>query len=108
MRKTKRIKVDNREITVKELTVSELLSFFEEGETLSLETLGRLLEVATEGLDMEGLKGMVPSEIKGVWEAFKEVNAVFFDTVRALGLCEAVAEIKKSLASDFSRLLVSS
>ncbi|OPX37522.1 MAG: hypothetical protein B1H12_04695 [Desulfobacteraceae bacterium 4484_190.2] len=108
MRKTKKIRVDNKEITVKELTVRELLSFFEEGETLSLETLGRLLEVAADGLDMEGLKDMAPGDIKLVWEGFREVNAVFFDTARALGVDEAVAGIRKSLVSDFCGLLASS
>ena len=108
MRKIKKIKIDDREITVRELTVRELLSFFEDGESVSLETLGKLLEVATEGLDMDSLKEMAPSEIKQVWEAFREVNAVFFDTARALGLGEAVAEIKKSLVTDFSRLLANS
>ena len=108
MRKTKKIKVDNREITVKELTVKELLSFFEEGESLSLETLGRLLEVATEGLDIDSLKEMAPSEIKQVWDAFREVNSVFFDTAKALGMGEAVSEVKKSLVSDFSKLLANS
>ena len=108
MRKTKKIKVDNKEITVKELTVRELLSFVEDSESVSLDTLGELLEVATEGLDMSTLKEMTPSEIKQVWDAFREVNSVFFDTAKALGMGEAVAEIKKSLVSDFSKLLASS
>lgn len=60
-----------------------------------------IYEELTEGLSFEDLKGLYPSEHKQIWEAFKEVNAVFFDVVQMLGFNQLLDEILQGIKSDF-------
>lgn len=71
-------------------------------------------EDLTEGLPFDELKTLFPSELKLIWDTFKEVNAVFFGVVQDLGLTqildEILLEIKKDLSSiftDFSKEVMS-
>lgn len=110
MRKQKKINIDNKEIVVKELRVRDMLELMEEWDkeqNFSWAHAGKVLERATEGLDIEDLKDLTPSEIKVIWDAFKEVNSVFFKAAQAMDLGKVVAQIKDSFINDFSRLLAS-
>ena len=117
MRKRKTIKIDTREITVKELTVREILEILDEAgvqETKSedkskdgLQDLKGLVEKhlakATDAT-LEEFKNMAPSEIKEVFEAFREVNAVFFAAARQAGLGTFMGRIKAALIKDLSEI----
>lgn len=108
MRKKKTIKIDNKEITVKELLVKEIRlvwdSIWEAG--LSVEALQaqikELLPVIAPELSIKDIDEMAPSELRTLWEAFKEVNADFFGIVRAVGGETALAELKKAFLKDLS------
>lgn len=52
------------------------------------------------------LKPLAPSEIREIWDAFKEVNEDFLGMLKALGLMEVIREVREATLSSFSRMLV--
>lgn len=115
MRKKKDLKLDDREITVKELTVREILEVGNElseqvkGEDFGLDllkkALGKHFSKAIDGLTLESLLELAPSEIDLVYKAFKEVNKVFFVVVDQMGLGELLKTLKEAAKKDFLNLL---
>lgn len=106
MRKTKTIKIDDREITIKELRVKDIRQLMDQagGGDFGLSRIGDLLPMVTD-LEPEALDDMAPSEIKTLWDAFREVNAVFFDLAARAGVGKVLAaEIQKSLTEAFAGL----
>lgn len=108
MPKCKVIKIDEKEIIVNELSVKDLLSLFDESDPeKGIEGfLGQVDEFLPRATDakLDELKQMAPSELKLLYDAFKEVNAVFFDVARFLGLGSLLTQIKSSLVKDFGGL----
>lgn len=107
MRKIKIIKIDDREITVKELRVKDIREILTIGETLGddiLKDIGRLLPFAAD-IKPENLEEMAPSEIMLLWEGFKEVNADFLAVIERLGIVKTFgSSIQKYLADAFADL----
>ena len=106
MRKMKTVKIDDREITVKELRVKDIRRIMEqaEAENFSMAAVGDLLPLAVD-LDPAAVEDLAPSEIKILWEAFREVNGAFFDLAARVGVGKALAaEIEKSLTEAFAGL----
>jgi len=96
-RKVKRVKVDDREIEVRELTVADIRKLFDRAMSLEgglaeiLEALKDLLPMVTD-LKPKDFDRMTPSELRVLYEAFREVNADFFGTLaglRKMGLLPA-------------------
>ena len=106
MRQTKTIKIDEREITVKELRVKDIRQLIEKAEDLDkgFEQMEGMLPLAT-NLSLSQLEDMAPSELKKVWESFREVNAVFFDMVAKTGI---VKELKSSILKDLTKIFADS
>jgi len=106
MRRTKTIKIDEREITVKELRVKDIRQLIEKAEDLDkgFEQMEGMLPLAT-NLSLSQLEDMAPSELKKVWESFREVNAVFFDLVAKTGI---VKELKSSILKDLTKVFAAS
>ena len=67
--------------------------------------LKRIVEKSCD-FKVEDLKKHTPSEIKQLYEAFEEVNKSFFDTIKVLGITEALTTIKEVILDNFSRMLV--
>lgn len=98
MRKTKSIKIDDKEITVKELRVKDIRQIMDGGEEISwLEYLPMVCD-----LDPMALEEMAPSEIKAIVEAAKEVNADFLELMEKTGLMEL---LKSSMKAQFADML---
>lgn len=110
-RKIKVIKIDDQEITVRELRIKDLIELLESAEKKTtpgfLEMLREYLPKLTD-LDTEKAIGMAPSELKEVFDAAKEVNAVFFDAARAMGAEKVLAELRASLEQSFSAIVADS
>ena len=109
MRKRKTIKIDDRELTVKELTVGQILGLYDvlSGDASMGDMLGRGLELLpelVEGLDPEELKALAPSEIGIIIAAVREVNAAFFSAARLAGLQGLLGELRDSIMKDLSAL----
>ena len=102
MRKSKMIKIDSREITVRELTVRQVWGLFQEGGEMSAR-LDTLLELSCQGLSREEAMDMAPSELMQVWAEFKEVNSDFLGLAKAAGLealvMTAIEEAKTGILS---------
>lgn len=92
MRLREVIKIDDREITVKEITVREIRSFWSEMEAIernpgiegSYDVMKRFLPTCVEGVEIDSLEDMAPSEINQIYEAFMRVNATFFEVARQI------------------------
>jgi len=117
MRKIKTLKIDDREITVRELTVKQIMGLFDsagQGDATTDDLAGILKDKLSlvSDLALEDVASMAPSELRQVWDAVKEVNTDFFDLARAVGLGQAVdkvlAQLKEALLSDFSSLFAAS
>lgn len=117
MRKTKSFKIDgfDQQISVKELTVRQILSLIED-DTLtdtSLDTLrglfqDKFLPLCVEGITMNDMLDFAPSEILEIWDHFAEVNKAFFVVARKSGLLKSLDELREAVFTDFSKLLVDS
>jgi hypothetical protein len=124
MRQRASIKIDSTEYVIKELTMKEILSLLsdkqEPKETTdpadfekSLFGLGpfldRLIELAFENnVSRERLMEHTPSELKQIYNTFKEVNAPFFEVAQYLNLGETLHKITVQLLESFSTSAVSS
>ena len=105
MRKQKTIKIDEKEITIKELRVKDIRDIIEQGDKIvsgGLDQIEKILPLATD-LPLSQIEDMAPSELQIIWNAFREVNAAFFDLVAKTGLVEA---LKSSILKDLTALFV--
>lgn len=106
MRKTKTIKIDSKEITVKELRVKDIRLILESGQRLETDfsQMPEILKMVTD-LPFEELEEFAPSELKIIWEAFREVNSDFLDLVARSGITEVLKNsILKDLTDSFAAL----
>ena len=108
MRKTKILKIDDKEIIVKELRVKDIREILLIGEGLEdgdiLKNIEKLLPYAAD-IKLEELECMAPSEIKTIWEGFKEVNADFLAVIERLGIAKTFESlIRKHLTEAFADL----
>lgn len=97
MRKSKTIKIDDREITVKELRVKDvrqLLEMSEANEDDVMVLIDKFLPVVTD-IKSEDMEAMAPSELKILWDAFKEVNADFLVMAERLGITKMLGSLIK-------------
>lgn len=112
MRKSKTIKIDDKEIVVKELRVKDVLDIFDAIGQEGIGDLSNQIEIflpkITSGLSVEDLKNMAPSEIMQVVNVAKEVNSDFLSLARQLGLDKIMKEFKEAAVKDFSGLLAGS
>lgn len=105
MRKQKIIKIDNKEITVKELTVKDILAMADALEKGDLKAIVNTDLHRLTDLKIDDLKEMAPSEIRLVFEAAKEVNADFLSAARKVGLEKIVQETVASIAQNCCALV---
>ena len=106
MRKTKSIKIDDREITVKELTLKDIQELIDSAKTGVLPALEVLLTKAC-GITADDLSAYAPSEIEMLYDVFMDVNASFFRIADRLGLQQVAATLMKNIQSDFLNSLAS-
>jgi hypothetical protein len=59
-------------------------------------------------LTMAQAETMSPSELKSIFDAFKEVNATFFEVAQEAGLLNLLSQLKMAVVEDFSSLFVNS
>lgn len=105
MRKQKIIKIDDSEIKVSELRVKDIRGLIDQsGEIMDggIEQIEKMLPLATD-LTLSQIENMAPSELQVVWDAFREVNAVFFGLVAKTGILET---LKNSISKDLTGLFV--
>jgi hypothetical protein len=116
MRNSKSIEIDDKKITVYELTVAEIIGI---GETKAIKekstdlsdfksVLEDYLPKALSGVTLDELIKMAPSDLKEIYDIFREVNATFFDVARSMGMGELLNQVTQAIQKDFLKLLVDS
>jgi hypothetical protein len=106
MRKNKVFKIDDKEFTMKELRITDIIELGDVLKDFSLEGfVDRIAEFLPRVTDIafSDMVEMAPSELETVYETFKEVNASFFSIGKRLGMADLLAQIKKSMIADFSQ-----
>jgi len=103
MRKTKTIKIDDREITVRELRVKDIRNILEKMDSFKgIDDIYSLLPNAID-ISVEDIEQYAPSELNIIYQAFREVNAVFLDVLKKSGIAETLkSSISKSLTEAFA------
>ena len=117
VRKTTTKTINGEEVIIKELLVEEILNFINSGtqqseasNTIESEfddikgQIDQLLVVSVPGVKVEDLTKWAPSEIKKLYDAFKEVNDTFFVVAQRLGLNKLVSQVEQAIATEFSVL----
>lgn len=100
MRKTKILKIDDREITIKELTLRDIYELTDGAKNGILPAMNVLL-AKTSSLSLEDIKDFAPSEIQILYSAFLEVNSAFFQIADQLGLKQAATRVLQQIQRDF-------
>lgn len=136
MRQTKDVEIDKRVYTVRELTVKEIIGVFERhdesvlkkkeestdaGDTDTTGSIGFLKSELQEMLNLALEKGkegeeytmdhfidFAPSDLKLLYDTFREVNQVFFDIARQLGAGKIVEDMIAQIRISFSGVLATS
>jgi hypothetical protein len=115
MRETKTLELDgiSRKITVRELTVAEMIDALQSVDlsTLTVADLRilfftKLLPLATDLTEAEFL-GCTPSRLQRLWVKVQEVNSAFFGFASLVGLDVAVETLRRQFIGNFLRLLAS-
>ena len=102
---TKEREIDGKKYEVRELVVDEWKAGYRivskmENVTDVLKHIDKLLPY-TSNVTKAELEKMAPSEIKLLWDDFKEVNSVFFSMIEVLGLSEVLNKIRMILIEAF-------
>ena len=120
------VKIDDKEFTIKELSLREIIAFLNESKFLggseaeadkSVEEaiLLRLNDLPVDvkylmekccDFTLEDLYDLHPSEIRKIIDAFKEINKDFLSALEMLGVTEAVKVIRDVALNRFSGTLV--
>jgi hypothetical protein len=102
MRKSKIIKIDTLEITIKELRVRDIYELFSGDEDAPM--LDRFDDLLTRCMDIdrEQMLDMTPSDLKTIWDGFREVNVAFLDMAALVGIDDLPGLLKESLQSQFA------
>lgn len=116
MRNSKPIEIDEVKITVHELTVEEIINIGQnkalKDKSTDLSDFKALFEIhlpkALTGVTFDELVKMAPSDLKQIYDTFKEVNSVFFAVARSVGLGELLNQVIQAIQKDFLRLLADS
>ena len=104
MRKTKKINLNGKEVEIYELRVKDIRHIFSGSKSaeVNFDQLGELLPMAT-NMKATDLEELSISEVQDLWNAFMEVNAVFFDMAAKVGLGKMISDsIQKSLTDSFA------
>jgi len=105
MRNEKKVTIGDREITVYELRVKDIRMFMNKASSTSEGGFGEAAELLplVTNLKPQDMDEFSLSDLVRLWEAFKEINAVFFDMAAKLGIGQILADtIQKSLTESFA------
>jgi hypothetical protein len=123
MKQRKTIKIDEKEITIKELTVDELIylcsraGWMKMPEKMNSERFNKLKDVPVldvgvsfvSDIKKEDCYAFAPSEIRKLYDVFIEVNQEAMNIVKYLGVDKIVEDMKANLMKhfmgDYSKLL---
>lgn len=101
MRKSKIIKIDDLEVTLKALRVRDIYELFNDDDVSLMDRFNEILARCSD-LDFDGLLDMTGDDLKNLMDGFLEVNAGFLELAAVLGLEELPQLIKNTLKEQFA------
>ena len=110
MRKSTVKQLNDKEITIKEMRVRDILNMFQNPDKdftsmISFINKGNIIvEKCIVGITFEELQDLAPSELKELYEAFKEVNETFFDLLGSLGVMDILGNLKSQFTQDLMKV----
>lgn len=107
MAKKKVVTIEGRDITVRELTVADILSLVEDAENIGLsQILGRCGDMIPRAVDCDAafLRGLAPSDLEILYEAFRDTNHVFFRVAAVAGLPQILTSMRDQVVGNFLQL----
>lgn len=131
-RRKEEVKIDGRSFVVQELTVGEIIDYYESAQnatkkpelannpntetdlnTTSInffeKELQNFINLALEGEhNWKDFINFAPSDLEKLWDKFKEVNSTFFGIARSMGIDQALLELINQFRSEFLGVLVAS
>ena len=123
MRKREVIKIDDKEIVLKELTVMELIylchrtGWIKIPQNIDEKQFEKYKDIPVYDVVLTFISDIskneimlfAPSEIKTLYNAFKNVNSVTFETAKYMGVGKLIDDMREGLVkhfmSDYSKLL---
>lgn len=96
MRLTKTIKIDDREVTVKEMRTKELRIIIRKSDNKK-DPLGMDEVALLTNLTIDEIDNLAPSELKIVTDAVDEVNAAFFDEAGQQGITQTLGSLMQAI-----------
>ena len=125
-------KIDDKEYTIKELTIKQIMDLLDSGVNVEkvgqgnkdvkkpvgksglkediqeyVSAISKIINMTADGFGVDDLMLLAPSEVMVLWVAFKEVNNDFLSILEKLGVLEMLKEVKESirevLLTNFSR-----
>lgn len=107
MRSNKILQLNDKEIVIKEMRVKDIMGMLSNPEQdftslLSFMRKGNeIVEQCISGITFGELQDLAPSELKSIYDAFREVNEVFFfDLMGSLGVMDILGNLKSQFTSD--------
>lgn len=107
--KESNVTFEGKKVVLKELVLQDILDIMDDIDENNVQTED-LLAIANKHLDkavnlkIENFLKIPPSEIKEIYEDFKEVNSVFFEVAGWMGGGKILARAKEALERDLSKL----
>lgn len=108
MRKTKKIKLDDKEIEIFELRVKDYLRVIDKVKAEENMTPAMFFNEFKDiipkciSISYDDLVEYAPSELEELYEAFKECNASFFKLLGRMGLNNLPSILSKAIEQDLS------
>lgn len=93
---TKTVQIGHKPVMVRELTMEEVLTLFEEPDGRAIDSICRLLSICTD-ITRSELMTTSPSELTPLVDVLLEVNQAFFDLAERLGMPKIADVLRKKL-----------
>lgn len=115
MQHKKEIKIGEKKVTVKELTVRQIIEISrnfsntkpednqDDATTLAniVNSMKENMELAVEGITLEELMDCSPSDIDQIYKTFKEVNKTFLSMAERMGILSILKQMLDAMRKDF-------
>jgi hypothetical protein len=101
-----------KQITVRELTVRQIIEFLDPKRIEGLDFLSFFRSAGTDvlprvtNLTMDEILEFAPSELDQIWAHFREVNRVFFGLPERLGIKAIAQDLRPTIVASFGALCV--
>lgn len=109
MRKTKTIKIDNLEVTFKELRVRDVRALMDAADELNDGNLAAMFDRIVPlccDFPKDKLEDLAPSEMVVLYEAFKDVNEALLSGLKKSGLLEVLEHRWRTVLTTLPALLL--